>query len=323
MMQIDKVNIVFLDAYTNNPGDIVFDPISKLGNLNTYDRTDEKDLKNRCEEAEIVIVNKFPVNEITLAKMPNVKFIVVAATGYNNISIDVVKNRNIPVSNVKGYSAESVTQHVFASIFALLNKTDYYNLEVRNGRWSACPDFCFFDHSITEIAGKVMGIFGYGSIGKRVAEVAFAFGMHVFVTVNKPIYDKPDYITMVDKDTLFKKSDFLSLHCPLTNDTKEMINSDNLNKMKKQAILINTARGALVKENDLLYALENGIISAAIIDVMNIEPPIQTNPLLTHPKCMVTPHLAWASQASRIRLMQGVADNIAAYLNGKIVNCIY
>ena len=220
--------------------------------LNTYDRTDERDLRNRCEEADIVIVNKFPVNEITLAKMPNVKFIVVAATGYNNISIDVVKNRNIPVSNVKGYSAESVTHHVFASIFALLNKTDYYNLEVRNGRWSACPDFCFFDHSITEIAGKVMGIFGYGSIGKRVAEVAFAFGMHVFVTVNKPIYDKPDYITMVDKDTLFKKSDFLSLHCPLTNDTKEMINSDNLNKMKKQAILINTARGALVNENDLL-----------------------------------------------------------------------
>lgn len=322
-MQINKVNIVFLDAYTNNPGDIVFDPISKLGNLNTYDRTDEKDLKNRCEEAEIVIVNKFPVNEITLAKMPNLKFIVVAATGYNNISIDVVKNRNIPVSNVKGYSAESVTQHVFASIFALLNKLDYYNHEVRNGRWSACPDFCFFDHSITEIAGKVMGIFGYGSIGKRVAEVAFAFGMNVFVTARTPIKNKPDYINEVDKETLFKESDFLSLHCPLTNDTKEMINKDNLNKMKKQAILINTARGALINENDLLYALENGIISAAIIDVMNVEPPIQTNPLLTHPKCMVTPHLAWASQASRIRLMQGVADNIAAYLNGKIVNCIY
>lgn len=323
MMQIDKVNIVFLDAYTNNPGDIVFDPISRLGNLNTYDRTDERDLRNRCEEADIVIVNKFPVNEITLAKMPNVKFIVVAATGYNNINIEAVKKRNIAVSNVKGYSAESVTQYVFASIFALLNKTDYYNQEVRNGRWSACPDFCFFDHSITEIAGKVMGIFGYGSIGKRVAEAAFAFGMNVIVTTRTPIKDKADYIKEVDTETLFKESDFISLHCPLTKDTKEMINRDNLNKMKKQAVLINTARGALVNESDLVYALENSIISAAILDVLNVEPPVQTNPLLKHPKCMVTPHLAWASQASRIRLMQGVADNIASYLNGNLVNCIY
>lgn len=248
------------------PGDLSFESISLFGNLKVFDRTESTDLElisERCEKAEIVIVNKFPVNEMTLTCMPEVKYIVVAATGYNNIDIESVKKRNIQVSNVKGYSSESVTQHIFASILTLLNKIEYYDHQVKNGRWSASLDFCFYDHSILELSGKTMGILGYGNIGNQ-WEVAHAFGMKIIATVPNRDKVKPDYVTFVDEDAIFRDSDFLSLHCPLTDATSGIIKKSNLLKMKNTAILINTARGKLIEERDLFYALDHGVIAGAI-----------------------------------------------------------
>lgn len=323
---MDKKEIVFLDAFTNNPGDLSFDPIRHFGNLTVYERTDISDvsiIKERCENAEVIIVNKFPVNETTLNCMPEVKYIVVAATGYNNIDVDVVKRKGIQVSNVSGYSSESVTQHIFASILTFLNKVDYYDQQVKNGRWSSCPDFCFYDHPILELSGKTMGIFGYGNIGSRVGEVAHAFGMKIIAKVNKKDKEKPDYVTFVDEDTIFKDSDFLSLHCPLSESTSGIIHKTNLQKMKNTAILINTARGKLIEERDLFYALDHGVIAGAILDVLTAEPPHITNPLLNHSKCLITPHIAWAGQNSRRKLIEGIANNISTYCNNLWINRIY
>jgi len=323
---MNKKEIVFLDAFTNNPGDLSFESISLFGNLHVYDRTDSTDavsIAERCEKAEIVIVNKFPVNELTLAYMPEVKYIVVAATGYNNIDIEAVKGRNIQVSNVTGYSSESVTQHIFASILTLLNKIEYYDHQVKNGRWSSCLDFCFYDHSILELSGKTMGIFGYGNIGSRVGEVAHAFGMKIIATVNNRDRMKPDYVTFVDEEIIFQDSDILSLHCPLTEATSGIIKKSNLLKMKNSAILINTARGKLIEERDLFYALDHGVIAGAILDVLTQEPPSITNPLLNHSKCLISPHIAWAGQQSRTKLIDGIAKNISAYCNNQWLNKIY
>ena len=321
-----RKEIVFLDAFTNNPGDLSFESISLLGNLKVYDRTENTNIElisERCVNAEIVIVNKFPVNEMTLTCMPDVKYIVVAATGYNNIDIESVKKRNIQVSNVKGYSSESVTQHIFASILTLLNKIEYYDHHVKNGRWSASLDFCFYDHSILELSGKTMGIFGYGNIGSRVGKVAHAFGMKIIATVTNKNKEKPDYVTFVDEEAIFRDSDFLSLHCPLTHDTSGIINKSNLLKMKNNAILINTARGKLIEERDLFYALDHGLIAGAILDVLTHEPPSITNPLLNHSRCLITPHIAWAGQQSRKKLIEGIASNISAYCSGQWLNRIF
>lgn len=321
-----RKEIVFLDAFTNNPGDLSFESISLLGNLKVYDRTENTNIElisERCVNAEIVIVNKFPVNEMTLTCMPDVKYIVVAATGYNNIDIESVKKRNIQVSNVKGYSSESVTQHIFASILTLLNKIEYYDHQVKNGRWSASLDFCFYDHSILELSGKTMGIFGYGNIGSRVGKVAHAFGMKIIATVTNKNKEKPDYVTFVDEEAIFRDSDFLSLHCPLTDATSGIINKSNLLRMKNNAILINTARGKLIEERDLFYALDHGLIAGAILDVLTHEPPSITNPLLNHSRCLITPHIAWAGQQSRKKLIEGIASNISAYCSGQWLNRIF
>ncbi|MBP6235199.1 MAG: D-2-hydroxyacid dehydrogenase [Saprospiraceae bacterium] len=323
---MNRKEIVFLDAFTNNPGDLSFESISLFGNLKVFDRTESTDLvliSERCEKEEIVIVNKFPINEMTLTCMPEVKYIVVAATGYNNIDIESVKKRNIQVSNVKGYSSESVTQHIFASILTLLNKIEYYDHQVKNGRWSASLDFCFYDHSILELSGKTMGIFGYGNIGNRVGEVAHAFGMKIIATVPNRDKVKPDYVTFVDEDAIFRDSDFLSLHCPLTDATSGIIKKSNLLKMKNTAILINTARGKLIEERDLFYALDHGVIAGAILDVLTQEPPAITNPLRNHSKCLITPHIAWAGQQSRKKLIEGIASNISAYCSGQWLNRIF
>ncbi|MBC7884245.1 MAG: D-2-hydroxyacid dehydrogenase [Saprospiraceae bacterium] len=314
------MEIVFLDAFTNNPGDISFDAISSLGNLTVYDRTTLDQLTERTKSAEIVIVNKFSINEDTLSLMPVVKYIVVAATGVNNIDLNLVKSKNIPLSNVRGYSTESVTQHVFASIFTLLNRIEYYDAEVKKGRWSKSPDFCFYDHAIKEVSGLTLGIFGFGTIGSRVGEVAHAFGMNVIATTQNTSKDKPEYVHFIPIETLFADSDILTLHTPLTEDNKEIINQKNLKSMKKEALLINTARGGLVNERDLFYALDHGLIAGAALDVLQQEPPHYSNPLVNHVKCLVTPHIAWASTNARKKLLEGVAENIYAFQQGKVIN---
>ena len=315
--------IVFLDAHTNNPGDLSFELLQNLGDFAVYDRTSLEQLGARTSAAEIIIVNKFPVNKHTLALMPNVKFICVAATGFNNIEIAAVAKRDIQVSNVKGYSKDSVAQHVFACILAITNRPEYYSHQVTQGRWSSSSDFCFYDHTIFELAHKIMGIYGYGTIGKKVGEIAHSFGMEVLSIVRDLKRERPDYVSFVDHDTLISSSDIISLHCPLTNETHGMINLENLRKMKSTAIVINTGRGGLVNENDLLHALDHGLIGGAILDVLQVEPPKVGNQLIGHPKCLITPHQAWASKESRQRLLEGVAQNIISYLNGQWINRVY
>ncbi|MBK8518940.1 MAG: D-2-hydroxyacid dehydrogenase [Saprospiraceae bacterium] len=316
-------NIVFLDAFTVNQGDLSFDIFSDIGEFVAYDRTNYNELQVRGSNANIAIVNKFPVNEDTLALMPNVRYISLAATGFNNIDIRAVKDRKIEVSNVGGYSKDSVAQHIFSCVLAWINRSQYYANEVRKGRWSEIDDFCFYDHSITELHGKTFGIIGLGNIGKRVAAIANGFGMKVIAKVRNDDQKKEAYITLVDEDQIFRYSDFISLHCPLTDDTAEIINSRNLAKMRSGALLINTGRGGLVDESDLLFALDSGQISGAILDVLSKEPPSIENRLINHPKCMITPHQAWASLESRQNLIEGIAENIRCWLAGQWVNRIY
>ncbi|MBK9735789.1 MAG: D-2-hydroxyacid dehydrogenase [Saprospiraceae bacterium] len=317
------MEIVFLDAFTNNPGDISFEALEALGHFKAYHRTSLDELPARVQNAEIVIVNKFVINDEALKYMPNVKYIVVAATGFNNIDINAVKNQNIPVSNVVGYSTNSVTQHVFAAIFTILNKLSYYDSEVKKGRWSQSPDFCFYDHSITEVAGSCLGVYGYGAIGSRVCEVANILGMQVIATNRNTSKPQKDYITFVSDNELFAQSDILSLHAPLNDETAGIVNKDTLKMMKQNAIIINTSRGGLIKENDLFYALDHNLIAGAALDVMISEPPHYSNPLVNHQKCLVTPHIAWASTHARTKLLEGIASNIVCFQQGKIQNPIY
>lgn len=314
------MKVCFLDAYTTNPGDLSFDAFHSLGDFIAYERTELHEVSDRAGDADIIVVNKFPVNEESLRLMPKVKYLCVAATGYNNIDLPATKNRNIQVSNVSGYSSPSVAQHVFASLMAYVNRPEYYASEVRKGRWAKTPDFCFYDHKIEELYGKFFGIVGYGNIGRQVASIALAFGMKVIVHSRTEILSLQEGLKMVDKETLFRQSDFISLHCPLTSSTKEIVNQETLEWMKTNAVLINTGRGALVNENDLLQALNGNIIRGAILDVLQVEPPSVNHPLVNHPKCMITPHIAWASFESRNRLIEIIADNIKNWLQGLWVN---
>lgn len=319
----DQFSIVFLDAFTNNPGDISFDEFSTLGHFYAYERTKLEEVAQRAANADVVIVNKFPINEQTLASMPNVRYICVAATGFNNIDIHSVKDRNIQVSNVKGYSSNSVAQHVFACLLSFLNRPSDYSEKVSKGAWAQCPDFCFYDHTIVELAGKTMGLMGFGNIGKKVAQIAHAFDMQIIANVRNQTQEKPTYVSFVDKETLFAQSDFISLHCPLTDETMEIINRKNLLTMKPTTVIINTGRGALVNERDLFFALDHNIIGGAILDVLTDEPPSMTNPLCTHPLCMVTPHQAWTSVEARKKLLKGIVTNILAWQNGEWINRVY
>ena len=314
------MKIVFLDAYTNNPGDLSFEAFRLLGEFVSYDRTSLSQVYERAADAEIVIVNKFSINHGILSMMPMVRYICVAATGFNNIDIFETNNRQIQVSNVKGYSVHGVAQHLFAVLLSYINKPDYYISEVKKGRWSTTADFCFYDHSISELSGKTFGIIGYGDIGKKVTGIAMAMGMHALVHTRTIPEEKHSGINFVDLDTLWKESDVISLHCPLTSDTKEIINKNTLKLMKPDTILINIGRGGLINEDDLLTALNEELLGCAILDVLQVEPPSVNQELINHPKCLVTPHIAWASKESRQRLIDGVAGNIRSWLNGVWIN---
>jgi glycerate dehydrogenase len=312
--------ITFLDAYTLNPGDLSWDVLNVLGDFRHYDRTDPPDFEERVSETEILIVNKFPVNSNTLTRMPKLKYVTVAATGYNNIDADAMRSSGIPVSNVSGYSTDSVAQHVFSFILGHFNRIDAYSDTVKQGDWSACPDFCYYHHSIRSLKGQVLGIYGFGTIGRRVGELGQAFGMKIIATTANMNKEKPDYVRFVSSDDLFAHSDVLSLHAPLTGKTRYVVNMERLNQMKKSAILINTSRGPLVNEIDLNAALDQNSIAAAYLDVMEKEPPDASNPLLRHPRCIITPHIAWAGLESREQLLNGLADNIRHYLSGEVMN---
>lgn len=315
--------IVFLDAWTTSNGDLPWTPIARLGNFSAYDRTDAHLIGDRALDADIVIVNKFPVNRQTLACMPKVKYIVVAATGYNNIDGEAVEERGIPVSNVRDYSTDSVAQHVFSMLLAICNRSAYYDSEVKKGRWAEGPDFCFYDHSILPLAGKVMGIFGFGAIGRRVAEIAHAFGMKVLAVTRDLEKPRPDYVHYVPMNELLAQSDVISLHCALTPATERLIRAETIAGMKEGVILVNTGRGQLVDEGDVLDALGSGKISCAALDVLSVEPPSSGNRLWQHPNTFVTPHIAWAGKDARSRLIEGIAAHIALFQEGRVEQRVY
>ncbi len=305
-------NIVVLDGHTANPGDLSWEPIARLGELTVHDRTPPGEVVARAKEADVLLTNKTVIGAEAIAALPRLKLICVLATGYNVVDVAAAKARGIPVSNVPEYSTPNVAQAVFALLLELTNRTGHHDRTVHEGRWAACPDFCYWDGDLVELAGRTFGIVGHGRIGRAVGHVARAFGMHVIFHRRNPDGDP----AAVDLDTLFSRSDVVSLHCPLTADTKDLVNARRLGLMKLTAFLLNTARGPLVNEADLAAALHAGRIAGAGLDVLSVEPPAPSNPLLSAPRCVITPHIAWATRDARRRLLATTADNVAACLAG-------
>lgn len=317
------MNICVLDGYTLNPGDLDWGSLSKLGNLKVYDRTMPSEIIERAIESEIVLTNKVIIDDNTMAQLPKLRYIGVLATGYNVVDIEAARKRGIIVTNIPAYSTNSVAQMVFAHILNIVQQVDTYAKEAQEGKWTNCPDFCYYNHTLMELAGKTIGIVGLGNTGMATARIAAAFGMKVVALTSKTADRLPEGITPVSLDELLQKSDIVSLHCPLTDSTRELINKTTLAKMKNSAILINTGRGPLVNEADLAAALNNGDIQAFGADVLSKEPPTADNPLLSAKNCFITPHIAWATIDARRRLMEIAAENISQFIQGEtIVNQI-
>ena len=316
------MNITVLDGYGMNPGDLSWEQLSELGTLTVYDRTAPQDIVARAKEAEVVLTNKVVLTDDIMAQLPHLKYIGVLATGYNVVDTLAARQRGIIVTNIPAYSTESVVQMVFSHLLNMTNRVEHYAQQNSRGRWSSNPDFCYWDTPLTELAGKTMGIVGLGSIGSRVAAVALAMGMRVLAVTSKAQDSLPEGIHSVSRDRLFAESDVITLHCPLTDSTKEMINSDTLAMMKKGALLINTGRGPLVDEYAVALALQEGHLGGYGADVMVQEPPQSDNPLLTAPNTFLTPHVAWATYEARQRLMQIAVDNVKAYIKGTPVNVV-
>ena len=314
------MKIVVLDGYCLSPGDLSWEDMGSLGNLQVYDRTSPSELLERADGAEVLITNKTLISDKDMDVLPDLKYIGVLATGYNVVDVEAAKKKGIVVTNIPAYSTRSVAQMVFAHILNITQRVEHYACLNRQGKWSDSADFSYWDTELIELDGKWMGIVGFGNIGQATARIALAFGMKVAVFTSKPQSDLPEGIIKMDLDQLFSTCDVVSLHCPLTPSTKEMVNAKRLNLMKPNAILINTGRGPLVNEQDLADALNEGRIMAAGIDVLSIEPAVRTNPLLSARNCFITPHIAWATKEARTRLMQIAVSNLKEFLNGNVVN---
>ena len=312
--------IVILDGYAANPGDLSWDALAALGQLTVYDRTLPDETVMRAREAEVVLTNKVYIGRQEMEQLPLLRYIGVLATGYNVVDIDAAHERGIVVTNVPAYSTESVAQMVFAHLLTAVNRTEHYALQNRRGRWSDCPDFCYWDTTLTELAGKTFGIVGLGNIGQRVAAIANAVGMRVIAFTTKEAEALPSYIEKCSMDDLLAQSDVLSLHCPLTPTTRHLINRQSLLLMKSTAILINTGRGPLVCDEDVAEALQAGRLAAYCADVMTQEPPQTSNPLLTCDRAYITPHIAWATREARQRLVAVAIANVGAFVDGRAVN---
>ena len=314
------MKIVVLDGYCLNPGDLSWEAMSSLGDLQVYDRTSPSELLERADGAEVLITNKTLISDKDMDVLPDLKYIGVLATGYNVVDVEAAKKKGIVVTNIPAYSTRSVAQMVFAHILNITQRVEHYACLNLQGKWSDSADFSYWDTELIELDGKWMGIVGFGNIGQATARIALAFGMKVAVFTSKPQSDLPEGVIKMDLDQLFSTCDVVSLHCPLTPSTKEMVNAKRLNLMKPNAILINTGRGPLVNEQDLADALNEGRIMAAGIDVLSIEPPDPSNPLLSARNCFITPHIAWATKEARTRLMQIAVSNLKEFLNGNVVN---
>ena len=316
------MKIVILDGYTENPGDLSWEELGKLGDLTVYDRTPEDEIVSRIGDAEIVITNKTPLTRATLDACPNIRYIALLATGYNVVDIAVAKEKGIPVSNVPTYGTASVGQFAIAMLLEICHHVAHHSQTVHDGKWNACPDWCYWDYPLIELDGKTMGIIGFGRIGQTTGKIAKAMGMKVLAYDSFPSESGKAIAEYVDLDTLLAQSDVVALHCPLFPETQGIINKDTIAKMKDSVILLNNSRGPLIVEQDLADALNSGKIYAAGLDVVSTEPIRNDNPLLKAKNCIITPHISWAPKESRQRIMDCTVSNVRSFLDGAPANMV-
>lgn len=328
----EKPRIVVLDGYTLNPGDLSWDGLAGLGELTVYDRTgeDESVIIERAREAEIVLTNKTPLSRRAVEALLELRYMGILATGYNVIDLGAATRRNIPVANVPSYGTDSVAQMVFAHILRFCHHAAEHSDTVKAGEWAESVDFCYWKYPLVELAGKRLGIIGFGRIGRKVADIAHAFGMKI-LAYDVSGGEEPDWaggpqgagdFAWTGLEELFSRSDFVSLNCPLTEENRGLMNAEKLARMKKGAFLVNASRGGLVVDADLAAALESGHLAGAGLDVLATEPPAPDNPLYTAPNVTITPHIAWATREARSRLMEIAVENLRAFLKGKPKNVV-
>ncbi len=316
------MKIVMLDGYTTNPGDLSWDFLNEYGDVDIYSRTPEDKIIERCIDADVVITNKTPLNKDIIDCLPKLKFVALQSTGYNIVDYMYLKEKGIPVSNIPSYSTEAVAQLVMAFILELSMNVGLHSSAVKSGEWTKSVDFCFWKTPLCELTGKTLGIFGFGRIGKAVAERAKAFGMNVIAYTPRLHGGEPDFVEFVSLDEMLKRADAVSMHCPLTPETEGIVNAKFIAKMKDGAYFINTSRGTVVDENALADALNCGKLGGAGLDVLSCEPPKAENPLLSAKNCFITPHIAWAAFETRQRLVSILKENIAAFVNGTPQNVV-
>jgi len=317
------MKIVVLDGYTLNPGDLSWERLLDLGEVVLHDRTPSDKILERSKGAEVLITNKTPLTEEIMKSLPDLKYIGVLATGYNVVDAEAAKRRNIIVTNVPAYSTMSVAQLTFSLLLELCHHVQRQSDSVIQGKWAQSPDFCYSDFPLKELSGKTIGIIGFGNIGKKVADIATVFGMNI-IAASRHQMDQSERknFRWVQINDLLEQADVVSIHCPLTPETKGIMNAGSLKRMKRSAFLLNTSRGPVVVEQDLADALNNGIIAGAGIDVLSSEPPSIDNPLFKAKNCIITPHIAWATKEARVRLMDIAISNIASFIDGKPVNVV-
>ena len=317
------MKIVVLDGYTLNPGDLSWDELKDIGEVVLYDRTPKELILERAKGAEIILTNKTPLSDETFDKLPGLRYVGVLATGYNVVDIKAASKHGVVVTNIPTYGTYSVAQAVFALLLELCHHIQTHSDAVRAGEWSACADFCFWKYPLIELAGKTLGIIGFGRIGRQVANIGAAMGMKILAadSIRKEAPGIENF-KWVEIPELLAESDVVTLHCPLFPETEGLINRVNISMMKKSAFLINTSRGGLIIDSDLAEALNSGRIAGAGLDVLSVEPPKSENPLLTAENCLITPHIAWATKEARGRLMNTAVENIKDFLAGKSVNVV-
>ena len=316
---------VILDGYTINPGDLSWQKLAEMVELEAHDYTpptDRSETIKRIGDAEILLTSKSIIDEEVFANCPNLKFLSVLATGYNVVDIEAARKHNVTVSNVPAYSTDTVAQHTIALLLEICNNVGHHAKTVMDGRWSKSRDFCYWDFPVMELAGKTMGIVGFGNIGQKVADIAAALGMKVMVYNSHRVGEKNKFGEYVSLDKFLSESDIISLHCPMTSETKEFVREENIAKMKDGVIILNTSRGQLIKDEDLKEALESGKVGAAGLDVVSVEPMKEDNPLLKAKNIFITPHIAWASKEARQRLIDVTVGNIKAFIDKKPINVV-
>ena len=316
------MKIVILDGHAANPGDLSWKRLEQVGSLTVYDRTPKEETIHRAKDADIILTNKVCLWQEELEQLPFLKYIGVTATGYNVVDVEEAHKRGIVVTNVPAYSTESVVQTVFAHLLTITNRTEHYAQEVRDGQWVTSEDFCYWDTLLTELAGKTMGIIGFGRIGRTTGRIAKAMGMTVLAAGSRPVPEGEEIAEYVETDELFARADVVVLHCPLFPETNGLINKKTIARVKDGVILINNSRGQLIVEQDLAEALESGKVAAAGLDVVSSEPIREDNPLLRAKNCLITPHISWAPKEARERIMTVSAENLKAFAEGHPVHVV-